>query len=248
MAIQKKQRTSQGGCAVVGLIFLVMLFSLPGSDERPKVAQPDPPKQEGDKTGVPHKIAQAQESTNQDLSQSQSKNKVKKNTAPPIQSPPFIEPKPETIPADVTYKVIGREIIPGKKRSVDIRINRRVSKKVLHLIALEVKNADSNSYDRTFIGYYLPGMKVNSGYWATTHANPNLEVKILGTTIEEEEVILGQKQEKAAESKLRLAEQFLAQGKKAAAKEWLEKVVRDYPNTSAAKLAAKLVENLDKRP
>jgi hypothetical protein len=245
MAIQKKQRASQGGCAVVGLIFLVMLFSLPDSEERPKVAQPDPPKQEGDKTDVPDKITQAQESTNQNLSR---KTKVKKNTDPPIQSPPFIEPKPETIPADVTYKVIGREIIPGKKRGVDILINRRVSKKVLHLIALEVKNADSNSYDRTFIGYYLPGMKVNSGYWATTHSNPTLEVKILGTTIEEEAATLPQKQEKAAESKLRLAEQFLAQGKKAAAKEWLEKVVRDYPNTSAAKQAAKLVKNLDKRP
>ena len=91
-------------------------------------------------------------------------------------------------------------------------------------------------------------MKVNSGYWATTHSNPTLEVKILGTTIEEEAAILPQTQEKAAESKLRLAEQFLAQGKKAAAKEWLEKVVRDYPNTSAAKQAAKLVKDLDKRP
>jgi hypothetical protein len=49
-----------------------------------------------------------------------------------------------------------------------------------------LKQLDKNTYQRTFIGYYLPGMEVGAGSWATTHFNPNLEVEILGATGEEE--------------------------------------------------------------
>ena len=34
-------------------------------------------------------------------------------------------------------------------------------------------------------------MTPGSGAWATSHFNPNLEVKILGTTIEEEKALMG---------------------------------------------------------
>ena len=56
---------------------------------------------------------------------------------------------------------------------------------MLKRIATKLKNSDGQSYDRTFIGYYLPDMKLNSGYWATTHFNPNLEIQILGLTVEQ---------------------------------------------------------------
>jgi hypothetical protein len=91
------------------------------------------------------------------------------------------------IPDDVTYTVINEDIIPGTKRALDIRLNKKVSADVLRSIAVELKNSDSSSYERTFIGYLLPEMEVNKGYWATTHFNPSLEVKILGLTVEQEE-------------------------------------------------------------
>jgi hypothetical protein len=93
------------------------------------------------------------------------------------------------IPKDVTYTIIDKNIVPGIKRSLDIRLNNKVSEKVLHSIAMKLKNADSNTYERTFIGYYLPGMEVNAGYWATTHFNPELEVRILGLTAEQEQAL-----------------------------------------------------------
>ena len=108
---------------------------------------------------------------------------------PSDSSPPQEQPTATPIPEDLTYTIIDKNIVPGIKRSLDIRLNKKVSKDVLKSIAMELKNSDSNSYERTFIGYYLPEMKVNAGYWATTHFNPDLEVRILGPTVEQEKAL-----------------------------------------------------------
>lgn len=94
-----------------------------------------------------------------------------------------------TIPGDVTYTIIDKNIVPGIKRSLTIRLNRKVSEGVLKSIAMKLKNSDPKTYERTFIGYYLPDMKVNAGCWATTHFNPKLEVRILGLTAKQEEAL-----------------------------------------------------------
>ena len=57
---------------------------------------------------------------------------------------------------------------------------------------VELKNADRKDYERTFIAYYLPGMKVDAGAWATTHFNPDLKIFILGLTTEEEEILVSE--------------------------------------------------------
>ncbi|MCK4342810.1 MAG: ABC transporter permease [Phycisphaerae bacterium] len=94
-----------------------------------------------------------------------------------------------TIPNDVTYTIIKKYVLRSIKRSLDVRLNRKVSEDVLRAIALQLKDSDPNTYDRTFICYYLPGMIVDAGAWATTHFNPNLEVRILGLTVEEEKAL-----------------------------------------------------------
>jgi hypothetical protein len=97
------------------------------------------------------------------------------------------ELSPPTIPADVTYTVINTEVIPGIKRSLDVRLSRKVEEDVLRSVALNLKRDDPKRYERTFIVYYLPDMEVGAGGWATTHFNPELEVKILGLTAKQEE-------------------------------------------------------------
>jgi len=96
---------------------------------------------------------------------------------------------PDEIPSDVTYSILDEQIIPGIKRSLDVRLNRKVSEGVLRMIALKLKGADSKKYERTFIGYYLPEMTVGAGAWATTHFNPNLEIRILSLTVEQENAL-----------------------------------------------------------
>ena len=94
------------------------------------------------------------------------------------------------IPEDVSYSIIDRQIIPGVKRSLTVRLNKRVSEEVLRTIAETLKSKDPRPYERTFICYLLPGMKLNAGAWASTHYVPTLEIKIYGTSIEEHGRIL----------------------------------------------------------
>jgi hypothetical protein len=85
----------------------------------------------------------------------------------------------------VVYSIIKTETVASAKRSLDVRLNQRVSEDVLRAIALELKGQDATRYDRTFILYYLPDMEVGAGAWASTHFNPNLEVRILGLSPEQ---------------------------------------------------------------
>ena len=62
---------------------------------------------------------------------------------------------PLNIPADISYSVVDTDIIPSIKRSLDVRLNKKVSEDVLRAIALELKSNDSQTYDRTFIVYRL---------------------------------------------------------------------------------------------
>lgn len=82
------------------------------------------------------------------------------------------------------YSVIHEETMQNVKRSIDVRLEQRVSEAELKDIAQALKNKEKKRYKRTFISYYLTGMEVGAGAWATTHYNPGLEVKILGVTAE----------------------------------------------------------------
>ena len=96
------------------------------------------------------------------------------------------------IPGDVSYSIIDTSVVPGIKRSLDVRLNRKVSEDVLRAIAHELKSGDSEDYDRTFIVYYLPDMEVDSGGWATTHFDPELVIQVIGTTLEDEQSLTTQ--------------------------------------------------------
>jgi hypothetical protein len=88
------------------------------------------------------------------------------------------------ITSDVSYSIIQSRIVSGIRKSIDVRLNEKVSEATLRAIALELKSGDSRPYDRTFIVYYLPEMPVGAGGWATTHFDPGLDVRILGLTPE----------------------------------------------------------------
>jgi hypothetical protein len=94
----------------------------------------------------------------------------------------------------VKYTVVEKSNLGSIKSSIDIRLEKKVSKDFLQKLALKLRKAEPRKYDRMFITYYLPGMTPGSGAWATSHFNPNLEVKILGTTIEEEKALMSKPQ------------------------------------------------------
>jgi hypothetical protein len=99
----------------------------------------------------------------------------------------------------VSYTIIEKSSMGSIKLSIDIRLEQKVSKDFLHKLALKLRREEPIKYDRMFIGYYLPGMKPGSGAWASSHFNPNLEVNILGTTIEEEKALMSKPKDSSGE-------------------------------------------------
>lgn len=86
----------------------------------------------------------------------------------------------------VDYSIISDTNFQDVKRSVDVRLKNKVSIDTLGEIAKQIHSDQKKDFYRTFITYYLQGMEVGSGAWATSHFNPELEVKILGLTSKEE--------------------------------------------------------------
>ncbi len=70
------------------------------------------------------------------------------------------------------------EGIPRKKRSYDVRINKRLDEDELLKVGAAIRSIDPR-VERTFVSYYLPGMKIGSGAWATTHFTPVPNVQIM---------------------------------------------------------------------
>ncbi len=91
------------------------------------------------------------------------------------------------IPDDVKYAVIGIATNPNINKNMDVRLNRKVSKKTLRVIALELRDLNANSYDNIVINYYLQVQEVGHGAWATARFNPDLEIEILGLSSVDEE-------------------------------------------------------------
>ena len=94
----------------------------------------------------------------------------------------------------VNYTIIERSNLGNIKGSIEIRLGEKVSKNFLQELALRLREDEPRKYDRLFITYYLTGMTPGSGAWATSHFTPNLEVKVLGTTLEEEKSLKNEPQ------------------------------------------------------
>lgn len=86
----------------------------------------------------------------------------------------------EAIPEDLEYEVVNEDVFRDDRRSLDVRLSRKVSEEALTALARKLEGGASQDFDRTFIVYYLPDMKIDAGGWATTHFTPDLEVEVLG--------------------------------------------------------------------
>ncbi len=151
-------------------------------------------------------------------------------------------PKETPIPNDVTYSIINDTDFLSYKRSLDILLNKKVSKDVLKTIAKKLIGTSLNRYDKIFIVYYLPGMTVDAGGWATSHFKPNLEVRIIGEPLKKQKVFRPTTTEKKARNALRAIKILIKKKKKADGIPHLERLVKKYPNTEAAKEARQLLE------
>lgn len=85
-----------------------------------------------------------------------------------------------------TYSIISEDDFRDDRRTVQVRLDKKVSAETIKIIAQSIKKTEHSKFKRTFIIYYLPDMKVGSGGWATSHFEPDLKVSILGLSAKEE--------------------------------------------------------------
>jgi len=141
--------------AVVAVLYTCFLFSRPGNkNDEPegRVAQSDPVESRSSS-----KTGQARQVPN---SSSDGKPAVER----------------------FNWSVINETKVANIKRQLDIRIDQKISKESLRTLALKIRSQDPAQYQRTFILYFLPGMRTDAGAWASTHFDPDLDVRIIGFT------------------------------------------------------------------
>jgi hypothetical protein len=76
---------------------------------------------------------------------------------------------------NLVYSVIHIDDLHDIKFTIDIRLSKACSDSEIKQIAIFIKDhLLKKDYERIFIGYYLPGDQINSGYWATSNFIPDL--------------------------------------------------------------------------
>ena len=75
------------------------------------------------------------------------------------------------------FSIIREQKVYSEKLSLDIRLQQEYKKTTLEKFAHYIKHDFAKKdYERIFITYYLPGMEVGSGAWATSHFKPDLSI------------------------------------------------------------------------
>ncbi len=92
------------------------------------------------------------------------------------------------------HRILNRQDRPSVKLCLDVELLPRgdVRPTVEQLTALAnylYSKFNGSGYERVFICYYLPGMIVGRGAWASSHFNPSLSVEIYGVSQEGYELI-----------------------------------------------------------
>ncbi|MCG9005130.1 hypothetical protein LH426_11690 [Laribacter hongkongensis] len=97
------------------------------------------------------------------------------------------------------YTITADERKRNTKRSVEVLLDERISKDALTIVANKIKADEPETFERTFIGYRIKGVS-DSSFWATSHFDPDLDVKIHGITadgyasiMESDETVPGKK-------------------------------------------------------
>lgn len=71
------------------------------------------------------------------------------------------------------------------KASINITVNRKLDESELTKFAKDIyKTIGASKFKRFFIMWYLPGMKKDTGAWATTNFDPILKVEIMDWMLE----------------------------------------------------------------
>lgn len=137
---------------------------------------------------------------------SSSEEPASRTQVEPVQvAEPKVEPwAPHELPEGTEYSILS-DRTDVTKRSVDVRLNKPERAAVVRMIAENIKNDRPRTCDQTFITFYLPGMRVGSGAWATAHSPCSSRiapVSILGMTAEQYAAATAEREPRPGETSL----------------------------------------------
>lgn len=92
-----------------------------------------------------------------------------------------------TSPAKATYRLL--DVTKNEslsKLNADVLLSGKMDTSQVRELGLHLRDSLSG-YQKNYFFFYLPGMKVGSGAWATAHFNPDAEIRLLGATQAEED-------------------------------------------------------------
>ncbi len=93
---------------------------------------------------------------------------------------------------EALYTIVSDEQRGSIIRKVNVELPARINKAQLEQLAYKIKNSDNTSYERTLIMYRIAGEK-SVAAWATTHFDPDLEVRLLGLSSDKYKELLNTK-------------------------------------------------------
>lgn len=96
------------------------------------------------------------------------------------------DPLPDqTVKNKYFFRLLNTENIGSERVSVDAEASRKFTKLELISAARVIyKTAKGIRFKYFFITWYLPGMEIDAGAWATTNFNPDLRVTIMDWMLE----------------------------------------------------------------
>jgi hypothetical protein len=95
--------------------------------------------------------------------------------------------KKEPLPSNFSYKIIeDKSNDKLEKNQLTIELNQKLTEGQIATIAEELLNSRKKQR-RFYIFYQLSGMNSDSGTWATSHFDTELDIQILGSTSQQEE-------------------------------------------------------------
>ncbi len=100
----------------------------------------------------------------------------------------------EVTPSDKSgYRVVSEDISTDtSRRYVAVVLAKRVAEVEIVRIADLIRAKETAPYERTLVNFYLPGMKIGQGAWATATYNPALKVAVVGIRLDEEQSAIGE--------------------------------------------------------
>jgi len=97
----------------------------------------------------------------------------------------FILSMPVPVFPNTDFEMLSIQPYENKRLTVNMVAGRKLSETELKAAAIQIYRENQGAiYARVFILWFLPGMKLDAGAWATTHFQPTLKIDIMDWMLE----------------------------------------------------------------